>query len=62
MLVVIGHYLFMEIELVVGRVLFDGDGDWFLLAAIVLVLVGLVFGLYTRSGSQIDEHPRGPRR
>ena len=49
----------IELTLVTSRVLFDGDGDWFLLGAIVLVLVGLIVGLFTRRGSEISKHPRG---
>lgn len=52
----------MTAILLLAKVLFDGDGDWFLLGAIVLVLVGVIVGLYTRSGTQITRHPRGPRR
>lgn len=37
------------------------DGSWIFLASIILLLISLIAGLYTRSGSGIDDHPYGRR-
>jgi hypothetical protein len=37
------------------------SGSWVFLVAILVILAGLVYGLYTRSGSAIDEHPLDAR-
>lgn len=37
-----------------------GEGDLLLVLAAVLVVVGAGMGLFTRKGSGIEEHPRGP--
>ena len=52
----------MNATMLFAEVLFDGDGDWYVLGAIVLTVVGLIVALYTRRGSQIREHPRGEER
>lgn len=52
----------MHATILLAEVLFDGDGDWYVLGAIVLTVAGLVVALYTRRGSQIKEHPRGRDR
>ncbi|HYP49155.1 MAG TPA: hypothetical protein VEQ61_11000 [Thermoleophilaceae bacterium] len=33
------------------------DGSWIFLLVLVLILVGIIFGYYTRTGSGIDQHP-----
>ena len=42
--------------------LFDSWGDWVVLGVLVLMVVAVVVALYTRSGSEIDSHPRGDQR
>ena len=37
-------------------------GSWIFLGVILLILAGVVYGLYTRSGSGIDEHPLDARQ
>ncbi len=37
------------------------DGAWIFLAFVLLYLVALMLGLYTRSGSGINGHPYGRR-
>ena len=51
----------MTNALVLARILFDGDGDLYLLGAIAVLFAGVVIGLYTRRGSQINDRPGGPR-
>ena len=36
-------------------------GAWWFAAALVLVLIGVIYGLYTRKGSGIDHHPYARR-
>ena len=38
------------------------SGSWLFLGAILVIVAGLVYGLYTRSGSAIDEHPLDARQ
>jgi hypothetical protein len=38
------------------------SGSWIFLGAILVIVAGLVYGLYTRSGSAIDEHPLDARQ
>ena len=33
------------------------SGGWILVVVIVVILAGVVYGFYTRSGSNISEHP-----
>jgi hypothetical protein len=33
------------------------SGGWILVVVILLILAGLIYGFYTRSGSGIAEHP-----
>ncbi len=33
------------------------SGDWVFVVAVVVILAGIVYGFYTRSGSGISEHP-----
>jgi hypothetical protein len=37
------------------------DGAWIFLAFIILFGIALMFGLYTRLGSGINDHPYGRR-
>ena len=37
------------------------DGSWIFLASIILLLISLVAGLYTRAGSGINDHPYARR-
>jgi hypothetical protein len=37
----------------------DGDG-LIVVGVAVLIFIGVAYGLYSRSGSDIDEHPLGP--
>lgn len=32
-------------------------GSWIFLVVILLILVGVIYGFYTRKGSGIDQHP-----
>lgn len=38
------------------------SGSWVFLVAVLVILGGLVYGLFTRSGSAIDEHPLDARQ
>lgn len=42
--------------------IFDNWGDWVVLGALVLIVIGVIIALYTRSGSQIEDHPRNEQR
>jgi hypothetical protein len=42
--------------------IFDSWADWVVLGVLVLMVVGLILALYTRSGSEIDSHPRNRQR
>ena len=35
-----------------------GSGEWLLVAAVVVILLGVAMGLFTRAGSEISDHPR----
>ena len=52
----------MNSTMLLAGVLFDGDGDWYVLGAILVTVVGLIIAVSTRRGTQIEEHPRGDRR
>lgn len=43
-------------------VIFNAWGDWVVLAVLVLMVFGVVMALYTRSGSEIESHPRDEQR
>jgi hypothetical protein len=38
------------------------DGSWIVLIVAVLMLIAVIYGYYTRTGSAIDQHPRANRR
>jgi hypothetical protein len=38
-----------------------GGGDWILVVVLVVTILALAFGSYTRSGSGIELHPWGRR-
>lgn len=52
----------MNATMLFAEVLFDGDGDWYVLGAIVVTVIGLIIAVSTRRGSQVEEHPRGDER
>jgi hypothetical protein len=37
------------------------NGSWIFLVVVVVIVAGLVYGLFTRSGSAINEHPLDAR-
>jgi hypothetical protein len=39
-----------------------GSGEGFLIAAVLLILLGSAIGLYSRGGSEVDAHPRNAER
>jgi hypothetical protein len=41
--------------------LIAATGGWIFVVVIVVILAGLIYGLYTRSGGGIDEHPLDAR-
>lgn len=49
-------------DVVTAGILFDGDGDVYVAIALAAVLIGLIVSLFTRRGTQVREHPRGPER
>lgn len=42
--------------------IFDNWGDWVVLGVLVLIVIGVIIALYTRSGSEIEGHPRNEQR
>jgi hypothetical protein len=34
-------------------------GSWVFMLVMLLILAGIIYGLYTREGSAIDQHPGG---
>lgn len=45
-----------------GIYLAVNDMGWILIAVAGLMLIGVIVGFYTRTGSGIETHPRGRRR
>ncbi len=42
--------------------IFDSWGDWVVLSVLVFMVVAIILALYTRSGSEIESHPRNDQR
>jgi hypothetical protein len=38
------------------------SGGWILVSVVVLIMVGVAIGLFSRAGSEISSHPRGRHR
>jgi hypothetical protein len=39
-----------------------GTGEGAVIVALLLMVLGVGFGLYSREGSELEGHPRGPER
>jgi hypothetical protein len=39
-----------------------GSGEWILVLVVVLMIIGVAVGLFSRAGSEISSHPRGRHR
>jgi len=38
------------------------DGTWVVIGVVLVVVFGVSIGLFSRAGSEIGSHPRGPAR
>jgi len=38
------------------------SGEWILVLVVALMIVGVAVGLFSRHGSEVSSHPRGPER